>query len=107
MPPTKTASIRALAEPLNSLYLHLSLGEHNVRTLARALRVSTATCARWLRRLRPALRSRGEELVSVRSRGRWHYDVVFAGPDPFTAGFGSVREWRRPTRGTDDDLIYG
>ncbi len=107
MPRTRATSATVIPEPLHTFYLHICLGEHNTRTLARKLRLSTATCSRLLRRLRPILARRGEELVSVRSRGRWHYDIRASALDPFPAGFGTVREWRRPAGRKDDELIYG
>ena len=96
-------------EPVREAYTHILCVPHNTTSLAKAMRVSAATVARALERLRKLLTQRGDELVAVRSRSKWHYEIRpdegarQASWDAFRALLGSVRLTRKRP-GEDPDV---
>ena len=55
--------------------LHISSRSHDTASLAKAMKVSTATASRIVAQLRKQLAAKGDSLVVVRDRNRHHYEI--------------------------------
>ncbi len=86
---------------VREIYTHILASTHNTTSLAKASGRSAPTVARSLQTLRRLLGQQGDELVSVRSHSRWHYEIRIneaewnASWERFRAMCGSIRVAKR------------
>ena len=73
--PPARATDRFDEQTLLTAETHIQCREHDAASLARAMGVSTATVARIIAALRRNLERTGGEIVSVKRRGRSHYEI--------------------------------
>ena len=95
-------------------YLHLKGRRHTAESLAKALGVSVASTSRVIELIKKDLKSKGGELVSVRTGSGWHYEIrdekiteAAWQHDPLLRMVGVVKMKPLPPGKSLDDVIYG
>jgi len=92
---------------LQMAHLHILSARHTTPTLAKRLRVSTATAFRIVKRLRAS----GVRIVSVKDGRAWFFEVRADfrrawETDPLLRAIGSAKGRRRKGQSVDD-VLYG
>ncbi|MBI2921018.1 MAG: hypothetical protein HYY18_08045 [Planctomycetes bacterium] len=98
---------------INLAWAHIAGRRHDLKSLAKALGVSTATASRTLAALRDDLEKDGIELAVVRVGRRSFYEIrdeevydsLWRG-SRFAKLAGFVKEWRAPRGKSVKDLLY-
>ncbi|KAF0246220.1 MAG: hypothetical protein FD180_851 [Planctomycetota bacterium] len=105
---------KAPSAVVQEAWLHVRCRRHSPASLARALGVSSATLGRVLAELRKYLACLGIQLLTVSDGAKTWYgldDEEWRArcwkDSPLRRHAGSVRKWRAPRKGSQDDFLYG
>ena len=107
-------SSRSRPDPMvNQAWAHIAGRRHDLKSLAKALGVSTATASRTLAALRDDLEKDGIQLAVVRVGRRSFYEIrdeevydEIWRNSRFAKLAGLVKDWRAPRGTSTKDLIY-
>jgi hypothetical protein len=110
--PSSRVASRFDPQVLLAAEIHIQCREHDAASLARAMGISSASVGRVIAALRRKIAHGGGDLVSVKRRGRSHYEIL--------DDEARERRWKRlrrlvaiapgeplPAGETIDDVIYG